>query len=147
MNKDSNFTKNQVKYNYTQTTHYIIDTVPGYLYFYENELANCCKINKNLEKNFSNKLAIINKNKFNKLIDENKTVAKYYLDLNNNSNNYYQSYETTKSNNKKFSGCYDTTIKLFILYFIQKNIKYFKQLEKNKKYFNNDSISLIDIYN
>ena len=146
MNKDSNFTKNQVKYNYTQTTHYIIDTVPEYLHYYENELANYCKIDKHKEKSVNDNIIKINKNNFNKLIKKNKTVAKYYLDLDNN-NNYYKSYETSKNNNKKFSGCYEINMKLFILYFIQKNIKYLKKLQKNTKYFNNDSISLIDIYN
>ena len=150
MNKNSNtdnYNKlkiSSVKYDYTLTTYNIIDTVPEYLYYYENELAKYCKIKFNTEQNIDDKLA--NKNKFDKLINTNKTVAKYYLDLDNN-NNYYQDYGISKTNNKKFSGCYETNIKLFILYFIQKNIKYFKKLQKNTKYFNNDSISLIEIYN
>ena len=144
MNKNSNsVNKSLVKYDYTLTTYNIIETVPDYLYYYENELAKYCKIKLNTEQNLVEKLA--NKNKFNKLINTNKTVAKYYLDLDNN-NNYYQNYEISKTNNKKFSGCYETNLKLFILYFIQKNIKYFKKLQKNTKYFNNDSINLIEIY-
>ena len=109
-------------------------------------LLNYCKIDKHKEKSVNDNIIKINKNNFNKLIKKNKTVAKYYLDLDNN-NNYYKSYETSKNNNKKFSGCYEINMKLFILYFIQKNIKYLKKLQKNTKYFNNDSISLIDIYN
>ena len=150
MNKFSNTDKklkiSSVKYDYTRTTYYIIDTVPEYLYYYENELAKYCLIDSNTEQTVNDKLVKINKNKFDKLINTNKTVAKYYLDLDNN-NNYYQNSEISKTNSKKFSGCYETNLKLFILYFIQKNIKYLKQLQKNKKYFNNDSISLIDIFN
>ena len=145
-NTDIKYKNSSVKYDYTRTTCYIIDTVPEYLYYYENELAKYCLIDSNLKQTINDKLVKINKNKFDKLINTNKTVAKYYLDLDNN-NNYYQNYEISKTNNKKFLGCYETNLKLFILCFIQKNKKFLKQLQKNTKLINNDSISLIDIFN
>ena len=123
--------KSKYKYDYTSTTFYIIDNDPGYLYQYENNLANYCILNN---KNNNNK------ENFENIVNTNKMVAKYYLDLNNNKN-YFQNNDTLgHSNNNKFSGKYETNLKLFIITFLHNYII------KNISNINLDSINLIEIY-
>lgn len=124
-NKKSNY-----KYDYTSTTFYIIDNEPGYLYEYENNLANYCILNN--KKN--------NKENFENIVNTNKMVAKYYLDLNNNKN-YFQNNDTLELNsNNKFSGKYETNLKLFIITILHNYII------KNISNINLDSINLVEIY-
>ena len=134
--KNSN-KKSKYKYDYTTTTFYIIDNEPGYLYHYENNLANYCNIDDDIDINDNNK------ENFQNLVNTNKMVAKYYLDLNNNKN-YFLNNEilkyNTNSNNNKFSGKYETNLKLFFITFLHNYII------KNKLNINLDSINLVEIY-
>ena len=101
--KNSN-KKSKYKYDYTTTTFYIIDNEPGYLYHYENNLANYCNIDDDIDINDNNK------ENFQNLVNTNKMVAKYYLDLNNNKN-YFLNNEILKYNDQCDSNCEVEAIK------------------------------------